>query len=419
LPAGTGGGNVCRVQRPWWPWIWFLLGAGLATRSLLAHATDFDIYLQAARELTGGGPDLYRPHATHGSFPYPHWVLLPLRALWFLPADALRVLYGASLGWATAWLAGDLQRLAAIHGPMPVWRWALLVALLGRTVTSNYTNAQLSLWVAALTLRGLRRIGDGAELRGGACLGAAVAMKLTPGLFWLVLPFAGRWRAAAASVATAGLLALLLPIPFLGLAEHTRHLRAFEAAMLQPLREGGGDQAVWQSSSASVRGTLEFLLQAPAPGETERVHVADLGEATVGWIVRLWSLLLVGIGIAGLWRARGDPPAQRWLRLASITVLWIALLAPLTRSYHLAPALLPGLLFCQLGPGRRPLAIGLWLLTAALLSSALLLRQRSLLGETLWRGLDQVGVLHLGLVGLLLWISFYACKIAAEPDAPR
>jgi hypothetical protein len=92
----------------------------------------------------------------------------------------------------------------------------------------------------------------------------------------------------------------------------------------------------------------------------------------------------------------------------------MALLSPLTRVYHLAAAMLPGLLFCT-GPRRRD---WLWWSVALGLAFSMPLRQKNLLGETLWRALDDYGLLHFALVGLCVWLwrngSWLAHQSAAD-----
>jgi hypothetical protein len=63
--------------------------------------------------------------------------------------------------------------------------------------------------------------------------------------------------------------------------------------------------------------------------------------------------------------------------------------------------MLPFALFCR-GP-RRGRDV-LWWATALAVLFALTLRQRWLLGETLWRSLDGGGLLHFALVGMLVWL---------------
>ena len=77
-----------------------------------------------------------------------------------------------------------------------------------------------------------------------------------------------------------------------------------------------------------------------------------------------------------------------------------AVFAPLLRTYHLAAAMVPFVLFCR---GPRGRADVLWWTTAALVLATLTLRQRNLLGEPLWRVLDGGAMLHVALVLLVAW----------------
>jgi hypothetical protein len=88
------------------------------------------------------------------------------------------------------------------------------------------------------------------------------------------------------------------------------------------------------------------------------------------------------------------------------------LFAPLLRTYHLAAAIVPFVLFCRGPRGKRDV---LWLAAAAVFLFTLTLRQKKLLGETLWRTLDGGASLHLGLVLMILWLVRDA---GTGPDRP-
>lgn len=401
------------------------VGAVSSLRSLRAY-TDLDIFLDAALELMRGGVDLYRSHPDHGAFGYPHVALLPfVAALEAFGREATRVLYALSLGLATALLLRDLARMSGAFAPVRLLPAALFVFLFARCVSANWTNLQLSLWVAVLCTHGVARLARADAACGGVTLGAATALKLTPGLFLPILPCTGRWRAAAALTATAAFLVLVLPLPIVGSAEHLRHLGEFARAMLGPLvGEGSGDRAMWQGSSASVSGTLDFLLQARGRGNGEpSFHLADLPPGALAAVKGLWSAALLGLLVAGFVRARRVQDPRRWLLQASVVMLATAFFSPLTRTYHLAGALLPGAVFCaQLPfgqPGARRRERVAWLAVALCLALAMSLRQRWLLGRELWRTLDQMGLLHLGLVGLAAWIALLAPTIAARTPPPQ
>jgi hypothetical protein len=79
----------------------------------------------------------------------------------------------------------------------------------------------------------------------------------------------------------------------------------------------------------------------------------------------------------------------------------MAFFSPLVRVYHLAAALVPAVLFCR---GPREGRDWLWFASAAAVLFAMTLRQRNLLGDHLWRVLDLGGLLHFGLIGMLVWL---------------
>jgi len=280
------------------------------------------------------------------------------------------------------------------------WRWLMFAGLFGRCIMQNLTHGQLGLWVACLLLRGATRLQARRDLAAGGCFAVAAALKLTPLLFVLALPCMGRWRAGLMTALGTAVLVLLVPWPFLGTAEHSRHLHDFYRAMIAPQFGVGDSPVLAYHPGPSVAGTFDYLLQArPLDAEGYRVNLVDLPDTAVRVIKLLWSLLLAALLGSTFLRARALPQARRVSVQVAMTMLAMALFSPLTRVYHLAMALLPAALFCH-GPRRRDFA---WWFAAAVFALTLPLRQRHLLGEPLWRWFDNGGLLHFGLVALLLW----------------
>jgi hypothetical protein len=258
-------------------------------------------------------------------------------------------------------------------------------------------------------LRGVVLVQGRRELRGGVWLGVAAALKLTPILFAVVLPFLRRGRAAAVAAATAIGLVFLVPWPLFG-SEHWRHLGDFHRAMIAPALDAGDGPAgsvLEFRAGANVSGTFDYLLQArPADADGNRRNVLDLTDGALRAVKLCWSVLLLSLLGTMCWRARRLEDRRRLAVEAGAVMLAIALFSPLTRVYHLAGALLPFALFCR-GPGRpgNRRRDWLWWFTAFALLLCLTLRQRRLLGEAAWRALDAGGALHFALVALLAWLA--------------
>lgn len=389
----------------------FAIGSGMALKNLIGGYGDFGIYLDTAREFQAGGFDLCRDRPASGPWLYPHVAALPFVLLLQLFGDqGARIVWSLGLGATTAWLVQVLARILREHTPMPRLGWVAFAVLFQRCFAQNLTHGQLSLFVGAAVVAGSAALLRGHAATAGLWLGCATALKLTPGLFLLALPLMGQWRAALWMAATLLVAVLLVPWPFCGTEEHWRHLHDFAdrtfGAVLAPQQT-----TVTQSyAGPSVRGAIDYLLQPKAiDDDGHTVNVFTCSEAITAVVRTAWSATLALLFGVWFWRARRLAPSQRLLHQLSVTAMALSLFSPLLRVYHLPAASLAFALFCR-GAGQerdasRPRRLDLlWWLTALVLLFAMTLRQKKLLGETLWRGLDGGAFLHLGLVLLCLWL---------------
>lgn len=388
----------------------FAIGSGLALKNLVGSYGDFGIYLDVAREFQAGGVDLCRDRPNSGPWLYPHVAALPFVALLQLCGDpGARIVWSLGLGATAAWLVAVLARTLREHAAMPILGWVAFAALFQRCFAQNLTHGQLSLFVGAAVVAGSAALVRGRPVAAGVWLGCATALKLTPGLFLLALPLMGQWRAAVWMAATVLVAVLLVPWPFCGTEDHLRHLRDFAehtfGAALAP------QQATVTKNYAgpSVRGAIDYLLQ-PKPTD-DAGHTANLlacSDATVALVRTAWTAALAILFGVWFWCARRLALPQRLLQQTAATAMALSLFSPLLRVYHLPAAALAFALFCRgasRGEGtskQRPDV--LWWLTALILLFAMTLRQKKLLGETLWRALDGGAFLHLGLVLLCVWL---------------
>lgn len=399
-----------RVVQSWtWstlrdPWVLlaFAIASVIALRNLLDVDADLGIYLDSAREMAQGSMDVYRSREPRGAFAYLHAALLPLVLLQALLSDTgVRIVYALGMGLATAMIAIDLRQASRLLGGLRWWQWLVLVFLFQRCIAQNLTHGQLSLWIGTFALRGALRLAQGRDVAAGVWLGLA-CMKLTPVLFLVALPVMGRLRAALSCLVTVAVLVFLLPWPLLGSEQHWFQLDCFYRAVLAPMLGGGGELAVMNyHSGASVAGVFDYLLQArPLDAEGRTINVVQVTDGTLRIVKLCWSAMILAIlGMTWLRASKLPGPVATMLR-CSVVLLAMSLLAPLTRVYHLAAILLPGLLFCT-GPRRRDV---LWWLVALGLAFSMPLRQKKLIGETLWRTFDHYGLLHFALVGLCVWL---------------
>jgi len=399
----------------------FLVAAFLGTKRIIRESTDIGIFLQAAQELFAGQENIYRVQPDQGPFAYPHFTALPLALLQsLLPDWWVRLVFGLGQGLATVLIFLGLESLGRRLRPIRPWHWVLLVFLFGRFLTTNYTHGNLSLWIAALTIQGIALLASGAQVRAGLCLGLAAGAKLTPGLFLVALPFMGFLPAAIVMGSTCLFLVLLLPWPFLGTTIHFQTLQDFYAAMIQPLFGGStGASAIWQSSIFGIKGTLNDVLQnrLNAKGE-ESFHWMDLGDRTLLWVRLIWSLLLATLLGIGFLRFRKAAADRRLLWQASMVSMAIAFFSPLTKTYHLSAALHACLIFVLTAPGRGNRRV-LFVCTALAVAFSTVLRRRSILGTDLWAAINHSGLMHLGLVGLTIWLVTAPVIPVENPQDPE
>lgn len=371
---------------------------------MLLGGGDLGIYLNAATELRAGDLNIYRLRESTGPYPYPPVVLLPFAGLQLVLSDTLiRWVYSIGMGLATLFIVRDLPRLVAgAEYRMRPWQWVAFAVLFQRCIAQNLSHGQLSLWVGALLLLGTISLQRGRDVTGGVWLGCAAALKLTPLLFVAALPFMGRPRAAIATLLTTLLLVYVVPLPLLGWHEHVMQLDNFHRAMVLPLF-GQGEMPVTEFYGGhSIKGTLDYVLQPLSVDlEGRTVNLLSISDSALKVTRLAWSAMIATLLAVWFWRARRLPSNTRLVEQASVVMMAMAFFSPITRAYHLAGALLPFALFCR-GPDNR--RDWLWWLAAIGALFALTLRQKNLLGETLWRYFDLCGLMHMAMIGMVVWM---------------
>jgi hypothetical protein len=201
-----------------------LPGLGIATLDLIPIPAqlDFATYYLAAQAISAGQSPY--EHASldaladrqgdiaHVAYLYPPAFAALLRPLALIPFPAANALwFGLNLA---CYLAGVAMLLRLLSPPI-AWRRALLglsllVPALHHTLElGQVTSLLLTLAAGALVI--LRRNRRGAEIAGGALIGAAAAIKLFPLLWALPLLIRRRW------LALAGLVAALLTSILIGI----------------------------------------------------------------------------------------------------------------------------------------------------------------------------------------------------------
>lgn len=360
----------------------FRFGQFLVFSTQIQWGYDFSAYWQAGRNLLDGEP-IYSVAQLAGPYPpqqqylylYPPFLAVlaaPLAALFddyrlavwawtaigFVAAIATVVAVGRREGLIT-----DRGRLALLVGGA-----FTIPAVIAELVMGNVHLILLGLFAAAWL--GLRHGGRSGEVVAGAAIGAATLIKVFPGLLivWLVL--AGRWRAAAVSVAAIGLLTLAT-LPFTGLEPWLQYPQVL-ANLSEP------------SSTTDALAPTTWL--SPVLGfMAARVLVTVAALAVLAWSVR----------------------RQAEAVSFAVAVMTSVLIAPALYHHYLAIAVLPFLLALAHARPRW------WL---ALAYGGLLGGKQPGLGDLMWilnRALPTIGALTLFL-GLLV-TGRRRCDSPAEP----
>jgi alpha-1,2-mannosyltransferase len=303
------------------------------------------------------------------------------------PTAVLLAVPFAGLSYPDATLAWNLLSLASLAATLwlvarelrlrpPLWSVFPLLTLLlvCHPFRQQTSHGQLNLVLLALVTAGWAFDRSDRSFGAGAFLGAATAIKLFPGLFFLYFVLRGRWKAAAAfAAAFAGTVALTVAV--LGWKPYWIHVEE-------------GLPHVWQFRDWWVNASLAGLwnkLFDPGPGfafhQVEplwRSPAAAQAATYLSWcvVLLLWARVV--------WRARARVECDRAFGLTATAML---LLSPITWDHYLLLLLLP-LTFLWLALPPSTVARGLFLLIVACLWIAPLPLAEALIpevGDTLYR----------------------------------
>ncbi|WP_051468389.1 glycosyltransferase 87 family protein [Actinomadura oligospora] len=278
--------------------------AALAVWSVVWDSLDFRIYRLGGGVVTEG-TRLYTEQLAE------HWYTnSPVFALVCSPLADLPLTV-ARVGWQFA-------SMAAL-----VWACANVLDLAGRPVTRNtvaalvaaamllepmyhsFFQGQVNLILLALVVADVRAVARGRVA--GAGIGLAAAMKLTPGIFIVLLLVTGRIRAAA--VAT-GTFAVAVAGTWLIAPDASR---AYWTGTFRDTSRVG----VTYISNQSPFGMLSRMLG----GHPDRVQ---------GWYPVISVVVAVaGLAVAALWARRGD-----WLGATAVTGVTGLLVSPISWAHH-------------------------------------------------------------------------------------
>ena len=427
LEQGLSLANATRFGIPSRPKRWalfvvFLVVASQWVRLVFSQEGDFRLHWNFGQRLLLG--EFLYLNGVHTPYP-PLWglwcvptTLLPLWTSW-LVWYPIGLVWGGALIWA---LVEGLRRAGLTPGRNAASDHTFWTVMLGLALGSRYVIRELpengvNLMIVALTWLGLTAWRRGCDLKGGAALGLAVALKCTPLIFVVYLAWRRQVRVAAIAVGVA-VLASLAPLPFQGVASYLDHWRTWSQVNLTGMSRS--DPNLGPLGEATVqnhafRPTLgRFLTRLPQGHAGRLDHPWEprglgLDPPFAG---RLIDLTVLATGIGFLVRFRG-PIARRDSAavLAQLAALGAAalLLSPITWKQH-AVGLLPALFLASavmLDPARRSaLRLGMGtILVVGFHVAGVLILDRGVIGRTWSYVLDSWGVVTLSWVGwaLLMW----------------
>ncbi|MEV4257530.1 glycosyltransferase 87 family protein [Spirillospora sp. NPDC049652] len=278
--------------------------AVLVVSAVLWDSLDFRIYRLGGGVVTDG-TRLYTEQLAA------HWYTnTPVFALLSAPLSELP-LTAARVGW-------QLASLAAL-----VWACASVLELAGRPVTRNtvaalvaaamllepmyhtFFQGQVNLFLLALVLADVRAVARGRTA--GFGIGLAAAVKLTPGIFIVLLLVTGRLRAAAVAAGT------------------------FAAAVAGAwLVAPDASRVYWSGTfrDTSRVGVTYISNQSPF-GALSRLLGGDPARVQSWYPLVSVAVALLGLAVAALWARRGD-----WLAAVSVTGTTGLLVSPISWSHH-------------------------------------------------------------------------------------
>jgi alpha-1,2-mannosyltransferase len=200
---------------------------------------------------------------------------------------------------------------------------AVVCVLLTEVIQNNLRNAQINFVVLTCTLAFGWYWLRGRKWLASSLLAAAIAIKLTPGIFLLWLARRRDWRTLAASVAGAGALTVALPAIVTG-PRIVDDLRGYLETFIGGVTPGLGTTS--ERRPFSVVGTLH--------------RFTDMSWRFDAVVVGMGVLLVTGLLIDRDSRATGEQAAASM----SLYLAAILLVTPLSEVHHLA-FILPGLVW--------------------------------------------------------------------------
>ncbi len=279
------------------------------------YVNDFDRWMVVV-------PPFIQQHVgyTSDTFPTPPVTLAIFGPLtWFSPPNAEFIWalckYVFCVGiflavYQIAKQAGVKLSMTAIVLILAVWFWPAL-----QDIQEGQTNL-LMLLPLTLGLCAAQRDQTGWKWLGGILVGLAICIKVTPLVFFIYFLWKRQWNVAGGIIAgvMAGL--VLIPAAIFGWSQNLTWLRQWARIMIFPYLKGGHltyfvGQSIPVFISRLIRHVPAFPMHPDKAHPAHYINVINVPASISDMTIRI---VLLGIGVVGLWWSRRRLPTLRHRR---------------------------------------------------------------------------------------------------------
>jgi alpha-1,2-mannosyltransferase len=254
-------------------------------------------------------------------------------AVWFL--IRLTILYFASQ--AIARMGWSLFKAKGTAPPLAWWVVPLMMSIV--ILLSNFGGSQINIFVFSLVALGLSKFINRKEHLAGLLIGAATAIKLTPGLFILYFAYKGNWKTVFWA-ALGGLLCWGVVLPVIIGPEFYMEVMTSWVAMLKLYAAEGANvdgPMIYRHPNQSLEAMFfRFFTHSYADGGFDNfyVNLINIPLATVDLIVKVLKVSLI-VWLAFICRTstanRNRPELMLEFSLIYIATLYIS---PISWNSH-------------------------------------------------------------------------------------
>lgn len=295
----------------------------------------------------------------------------------------------------------------------------LLWILSGGLMLNGIIRCETDMFIVGMVVAAMHLMlaGD-RQWTGGALLGVAAALKLTPGLFGVYLLCRRKWRAAGGMIIAGLVCTVVVPTLVWGPAGSVDRHRSWLVKVLIPYARKGPESFIsrpYRRINQSPKAALVRYLTRYNAGKGERpryVNVADLPMATVRRIAMAVKLMVLGLLIVAWALPPRATTRELEIFLFALVPLGMLLLSDVSHGSHLSLLVVPFsalVAFCFRRPGEALASRVSWATLAGFL----------LVNLIAVRHLKEMSVATAGLLtlyGLLLYLSFRLYADARQKD---